>query len=837
MGEDNLTVVNVSGSSIVKYKPVFSADSKCLFILSGKNIKVYNVNSGECMHYLIGHYDEVTGALVNPKNKLQLYSSSLDETIILWDSADGVILKRYSLHAPIYGLIGFTKDETNIYVMVRWYPKAVDGRDDKGPTQDHDISEYDPKTGSLTMRLKKVLRRRLVDVGAKGRYLVEGRKKKVIVYDCKTSDIIMHSLKDDFDKEISCVACHPTEDSFVTGCENGKIIYWWNFLTRNEVVKSTYSWHALPVLDVHFTAEGSQLLSGGHECVLVKWKYNSKEREYLPRLRAPIDHVICSPDNQIFVTCHQDNCVNLISNTFELLNVIDGLSLCHLQSQVLVRRSVRLLYDPRTKALVTNGRVGHLQFYSIEADKQLYNLDIVQENYTSPEDLSKPLYPTEVTNAAFSSHGDWLATVDMWDDGVMTPDIQLKFWKYQSESQEYALNTVVHYPHDKKVVDLKFRPHGDDLDVVHSVVTSSADGKFKTWTLVDDTDIYRKNSKWVCDSVGYYRDRPAGPLGFSEDGSLLGVGFSSTLTVWDSDTNVLRHCFLTQSNSSNIKHCEFGHHSCCHLLISLSSDLLCVWNLLTCAVVWSVNVEANVLAADPLSPYMAVVDNDQKLYVFKPSSPDIVYSKPSISKSTVTCAIFLPQKKKSSSKGTQVDWQQSSQLYCFNEEQELLSIVSEEEERKMNTLDSRAIQENLPSTAISVFLGGERKALEDRERQIERSLPSNITKQILDSAPHAQPPVVSLCLPFLQSLVVKKQTKRGTGEEDEEEEMDEVKSQDSDSDMEVEQSHNSLKSDSQNPVQQNKDFDWLNDLHKAQNKEDLNHAVLHTTDWISELKT
>lgn len=39
-------------------------------------------------------------------------------------------------------------------------------------------------------------------------------------------------------------------------------------------------------------------------------------------------------------------------------------------------------------------------------------------------------------------------------------------------------------------MDLKFRPHGDDLDVVHSVVTSSVDGKFKTWTLVDDTDIY-----------------------------------------------------------------------------------------------------------------------------------------------------------------------------------------------------------------------------------------------------------------------------------------------------------------------------------------------------------
>lgn len=36
----------------------------------------------------------------------------------------------------------------------------------------------------------------------------------------------------------------------------------------------------------------------------------------------------------------------------------------------------------------------------------------------------------------------------------------------------------------------------------------------------------------------------------------------------------------------------------------------CTFNFF--AVVWSVNVEANVLAADPLSPYMAVVDNDQK---------------------------------------------------------------------------------------------------------------------------------------------------------------------------------------------------------------------------------
>lgn len=35
-----------------------------------------------------------------------------------------------------------------------------------------------------------------------------------------------YSLKDDFDKEIFCVVCYLIEDSFVIGCDNGKIIYW-----------------------------------------------------------------------------------------------------------------------------------------------------------------------------------------------------------------------------------------------------------------------------------------------------------------------------------------------------------------------------------------------------------------------------------------------------------------------------------------------------------------------------------------------------------------------------------------------------------------------------------
>ena len=35
-----------------------------------------------------------------------------------------------------------------------------------------------------------------------------------------------------------------------------------------------------------------------------------------------------------------------------------------------------LHFDPRSSALITNGKPGHLQFYSVQKDKQLYNVII-----------------------------------------------------------------------------------------------------------------------------------------------------------------------------------------------------------------------------------------------------------------------------------------------------------------------------------------------------------------------------------------------------------------------------------------------------------------------------
>jgi NET1-associated nuclear protein 1 (U3 small nucleolar RNA-associated protein 17) len=133
---------------------------------------------------------------------------------------------------------------------------------------------------------------------------------------------------------------HPSEDCIATGTSSGKIILWYNYLTMFEngnlnakklgdeeemetengpikinkkylkKLKPTMTvlhWHSLPVLSLAFSTEGSYLLSGGHECVLVKWLFKTGQKDFKPRLGAPICELASSLDNTLYVSRHVDN--------------------------------------------------------------------------------------------------------------------------------------------------------------------------------------------------------------------------------------------------------------------------------------------------------------------------------------------------------------------------------------------------------------------------------------------------------------------------------------------------------------------------------------------------
>lgn len=120
---------------------------------------------------------------------------------------------------------------------------------------------------------------------------------------------------------LTCLAIHPNEDCIATGTDSGKIILWYNYLQQStedtmrdngsrktlKATKTVLHWHSLSVLSLCFTPEGSYLLSGGHECVLVKWMYRTGQPEFKPRLGAPLGEIVLAKDNTLYATQHLDN--------------------------------------------------------------------------------------------------------------------------------------------------------------------------------------------------------------------------------------------------------------------------------------------------------------------------------------------------------------------------------------------------------------------------------------------------------------------------------------------------------------------------------------------------
>ena len=109
------------------------------------------------------------------------------------------------------------------------------------------------------------------------------------------------------------------------------------------------------------------------------------------------------------------------------------------------------------------------------------------------------------------------------------------------ELVRYLLNTCVDPPHNEKVTGLTFQPSlkrssrwsGQQHPVLYMAITTSLDGRFKSWVLVDEEGEgegeERKRKKiapsWACRSVGYYHNLPCLGAAFSQDGSLLALNF------------------------------------------------------------------------------------------------------------------------------------------------------------------------------------------------------------------------------------------------------------------------------------------------------------------------
>uniref|UniRef100_A0A669QIP0 WD repeat domain 75 n=1 Tax=Phasianus colchicus TaxID=9054 RepID=A0A669QIP0_PHACC len=729
-----LRVVRCGGGALHGARAVFSVGARqagrFLLCASGDFVKMYSVATEELVRLLRGHGDLVTGVQLAPHNHLQLYSSSLDGTIKLWDFTDGILIKTFTVGHQLLALYALPASEDSVFVIIpkRDTYQLVSVKLTKAAGQDMEAKE-----------LSVVLE----GVDASPKCTAFGREVYSPLGDWLLSLLFKFSLratnKKGGNNVFTCVACHPHEDCIATGHADGKIRLWRNFNHKKEYTFSTLHWHHDKVLDLAFSVEGTSLLSGGVESVLVQWHSGSDcKKDFLPRLGSAIEYVSISSDGTFYCTSHTDNRITIINSNLRFSKTIQGL---------IKARDIKtgLVVDPRTKALVLNGEPGHLQFYCLQSDKQLYSLDIVQQEYIHQAGLNQ----SDLARVAFSAQGKWLATVEEREETDL--ELQLKLWFFDEETQSFRLNTRISMPHEDHVTAMCFRDMDEMEDDSLMLVTTGRDCVFKVWVILEDTD---PEGNWSCDFVGSYHGYQATNCCFSEDGSLLAVSFEETVTVWDSSTWDLKCTFCHPPGK--IRTICFGRLTCSKYLIGATDHgFLCCWNLLSCALEWSAHLNVVVLQPDPLSEYIAAFSwlfKESSLFVFKPNEPRPICIQRKFCKERIQFAAFVPRDVPETIGSEKYLWLRRSQLFFLTDTQELMTVSTKSLEERL-TLSSKqlAVEESLPVTPFSLLLG--------KHRQQQSQEDVDLGKILLHTPAHVLPSASFLCPIFINSLLVSKENK------------------------------------------------------------------------------
>ncbi|KAJ8247177.1 hypothetical protein GJAV_G00259640 [Gymnothorax javanicus] len=780
-----IRVVRCGGSKINFREAIFTFDSKFLLCASGDSVKVYSTGTEECVHVLEGHTHLVTGLAFNPTNHLQVYSCSLDGTIRLWDYTDGILIKTLVIGHEISALYVAKKHEGVVFAII---PMASDT--DQQTFQL--VAIHLPKTGAQEVEVRE-LSSVLLDVsplpgstsfGREGEYIASANGLQLTVFFFRTQKTNRFFLKATDKKgaknAFTCVRCHPKEDCIATGHLDGKIRLWRNFDQKKEYTYFTQHWHHNAVSALCFTPEGTNLLSGGIEAVLVLWRYGAEGKDLLPRLGSAIEHISVSPDGSLFCTSHKDNKITIMNCNLKVSAIIQGL----VKGEDL---RTDLIIDPRTKSLVLNGKPGHLEFYSLHHDKQLYNLDIVQQEYIHQLGLSQ----FDVAKAAFHSLGSWLATVEERKDEVSLLESRLKLWGYDEPTQSFVLNTSVSSPHEDQITALCFSPDTETA----LLVTAGKDGYFKAWELAEDLESHRDGISWSCDFAGTYHHLRPGNCCFSADGSLLAVSFQEIVTVWSPDSWDL---VLTLSQPpGDIRDLCFGRLNCSkYLLGSTSKNLLCCWDILTCSLKWSTSMDVTLLQSDPLSENLAAFchrSGNTDLFVFKPSEPRPLYSQKAVCSGKVLRAVFAPRERALESCEERAQWLNRSQLYFMTEHMDLMTFSTKSEEDKILASSQQlVIDDSVAMTPFYLLLGKHRQQ-QGKENSVTSQMTARVqlpqgssaVRELLSTPAHVLPSASVLCAMFVNSLLISNSGLR-EGSETREEEMESEAEDKSDSEEEME---------------------------------------------------
>lgn len=663
----NLVINKKSKDSSHSKKAVFCENGKSLIVCHGKSCNLYNTSTGnlvkvlfQCQSNIISHHlhpleltlviavtedGEVTVFNLQTNEVEHSTKLTIDHTILnekkisKFDSLDekekkfnweSVELNSLSCRKFLYAETKpFQKNSSEILIWTSWcLNDEIQAHVSVFSLQD---GKQNPSFSLRKSRLKKsyqnfaLSKSQELDLFAG----ISEHCLHVVFFQNKNSYI--YSARKHYTglkNELTCIAFHPFENCIATGDSMGRITIWKNFFYKYPL-KDIFHWHAMAVSDLTFSKFGNYIFSGGEENVLVKWSLIAQKKQFLPRLSSAICSLSEASETSLLSVLTSDSRILIMDFNFHVISTIQDFSKWN---TLRYAKNVNLFtIDPRSEAIVLNGKTGHIQFLSIKDEgKLMYTFDVTDRNFITPHCTSIAAN-TEVTHAIFSVTGEWLITAENRKENTCK-ESRLKFWKYINDKASFSLNTNVEFPHEGyEIYSLEISSDG-------VVATTGPDKKFRLWALSDYQTGNATKEVWSLYRDRKYRHLPCFAVDFSKDSSLVAVSFGSILTIWETDSCALKCSLSSPSSKEALKVCKFGNNEWTHLVVTGTDFSVSCWNTITLSLVWSVPLKLSLLISDPSSAYMASFSKDQNLIVFNPSSPSPKLVLKNVSDSPVVAA-------------------------------------------------------------------------------------------------------------------------------------------------------------------------------------------------------
>ena len=422
---------------------------------------------------------------------------------------------------------------------------------------------------------------------------------------------------------------------------------------------TTVRWHAGPVGCLTFTQDGAELLSGGAEAVLVRWRLEGGPTpvSFLPRLGGALLAAARSPaDGAAYALCCGDNAVRVVSTaTMRVVAAVTGLrpaparteaqqqSLDQQQAQQALARSggefvsaaagrrwpddpywlrAPLAWDAGARCAVLAAPHCALQMYEPRRGSHVGEVRVAcraparaaeasakgaKRAATDAAEEEETLRDVRVAAAGVSPDARTLATVEVRPAvGAARNEYCLKLWHRRegAPADAWELATRVDTPHRRRVTSLSFHPGS------RMAATTSKDGTLKVWEAQGVAAAGEKAlPAWGCRSSMSHRGEPMGAGAFSWDGSLLAGAAGACVALWDA-RNASPRATLAAAPAGGreraVVQLAFVSGTPYLAAAEAKGGRLVVWDLLTRSVWWSYTMDVVGIAPAPHAPLLAV---------------------------------------------------------------------------------------------------------------------------------------------------------------------------------------------------------------------------------------